>query len=54
MISNGLLGFGELWPLVAAVGIQLQQFWISLEQGCHQQNAAIPVLDVGGMQNGKK
>jgi hypothetical protein len=44
----------KLGSLVTAIGIELQQSWISLEQGGHQQNAAIAILNVGGVQNGKK
>jgi hypothetical protein len=37
----------ELWPLVARVGVELQQEGIQPKQRCHHQNPAIAVLDTG-------
>ena len=42
----------ELRPLIAAIGIELEQKRIEAEQRRHHQNAAIAVLDVGGMNDG--
>ena len=42
----------ELRPLVASVGEQLLQERIHSEQGCKQQDAAVAILDVGGMNDG--
>ena len=42
----------ELRPLIAAVGIELDQEWKSAEQARHQQRAAVAVLDVGGVHDG--
>ena len=42
----------ELRPLVAAVGIELDQERIDAEQARHQQRAAVAVLDVGGVHDG--
>ncbi len=39
-------------PLVAAVGVQLQQEGIEAEQRRKQQHAAVAILDVGGMDDG--
>src|SRR5665213_1197653 len=39
----------EFRPLIAAVGIELQQERIHSEQGRHHQHAAVPVLHVGRM-----
>ena len=42
----------ELWPLVAAVGIELDQERKGAEQARHQQRPAVAVLDVGGVHDG--
>jgi len=42
----------ELWTLVAAIGVELQQKRIQAEQGCHHQHAAITVLQGGRMDDG--
>jgi hypothetical protein len=42
----------EVWPLVARVGVKLQQEGIQPKQSCHHQNPAIAVLDIGGMHDG--
>jgi len=44
-------GFLEFRPLIAAVGKQLFQERIHPEQGCKKQNAAVAVLDIGGMND---
>ena len=44
-------GFLELRSLIAAVGKQLFQERIHPEQGCQKQNAAVAVLDIGGMND---
>jgi hypothetical protein len=41
-------GLLEFWSLIAAVGKQLFQ----TEQGCKQHDAAVAVLDVGGVNDG--
>ena len=43
--------FLELRPLIAAIGVKLVQERIQAEQRAHQQQAAIPVLDIGGMDD---
>jgi hypothetical protein len=42
----------EFRPLIAAVGKQLLQERIHAEQGCKQQDAAVAVLDIGGVNDG--
>jgi hypothetical protein len=42
----------ELRPLVAAVGVELQQKGEQTKHRAHQQHAAVAILDVGGMHNG--
>jgi hypothetical protein len=42
----------ELRPLVAAVGIELEQERKQAEHCAHQQNAAVAVLNVSGMDDG--
>ena len=42
----------ELRPLVAAVGIELNQERKGAKQARHQQHAAVAVLDVGGVHDG--
>ena len=44
-------GFLEFRPLIAAIGKQLFQERIHPEQGCKKQNAAVAVLDIGGMND---
>lgn len=39
-------------PLVAAIGIELEQEREEAEQRAHHQHAAVPILDVGGMDQG--
>ena len=34
---------------MAGVGIELGQAWIQAEQGRHQRDAAVTILNVGGM-----
>jgi hypothetical protein len=41
----------EFRPLIAAVGIKLQQEWEPAEQGGEQQRPAVAVLNVGGMND---
>ena len=41
----------ELRPLIAAVGVEFQQEREHAEQRAHEQNAAVPILDVGGMDD---
>ena len=41
----------ELWPLIASVGEQLLQERIHPEQGRKQQDAAVAILDIGGMHD---
>ena len=45
-------GGGELWPLVGGVGKQFEQEGISSEQGGQHQHTTVPILDVGGMNDG--
>ena len=42
----------EFRSLIAAVGKQLFQERIHPEQGCKQQNAAVAILDIGGVNDG--
>ena len=42
---------GEFRPLIAGIGEQLLQKRIHPEQGCQKQNAAVAVLDIGGMND---
>jgi len=44
-------GLLEFRPLIASVGKQLFQERIHPEQGCKKQNAAVAVLDIGGMND---
>ena len=37
----------EDWPLIAAVGLELEQGWLKAEEGRHHQNATIAILDIG-------
>ena len=46
---QGLLKFR---PLIAAIGKQLLQERIHAEQRCKEQDAAVAVLDIGGMNDG--
>ena len=41
----------ELRPLVAAVGVKLEQERVEAEQRAHQQHAAVAVLHIGGMHD---
>jgi len=43
----------ELRACVAAISIELEQERIQAEQRRHQQHAAVPVLDVGGVHDGR-
>ena len=52
MRQNLCHGSGELWSLIAGIGEQLHQEWIQSKQGRKQQNAAVTVLDVRGMDFG--
>lgn len=42
----------ELLPLIAAVGVKLEQERVEAEQRAHEQNAAVAILDVGGVHDG--
>ena len=42
----------KLFPLVAAVRVELEQERKQSEQRAHQQNAAVAILDIGGMNDG--
>jgi len=42
----------ELRPLIAAIGIELDQERKGAEQARHQQRPAVAVLDVGGVHDG--
>ena len=42
----------EFWSLIATVGKQLLQERMHAEQSCKQQDAAVAVLDVGGVNDG--
>ncbi len=42
----------ELWPLIAAIGIELEQEGIQAEQGRHHQDTAVAVLNVSRMHDG--
>ena len=44
-------GRGKLRSLVSAIGKQLTQKWIHSEQGRDHQYPAVPVLNIGGMNN---
>ena len=43
---------GEFWPLIATVGEQLLKKGKHPEQGRHDENAAIAILNVGRMNDG--
>jgi hypothetical protein len=51
LLANALQAGLEFWPLVAAVGVELQQEGEQPEQRAHQQYAAITVLHVGRMHD---
>ncbi len=42
----------EWRSLIAAVGIELAQKRIEAKQSCHDHDAAVAVLDIGGMHHG--
>ena len=42
----------KIGPLVAAIRVEFEQKGKGAEQGCHQQHAAIAILDVGAMNDG--
>ena len=42
----------KLRPLIAPIGVELQQKRMKAEQGRHQQDAAVAVLNVGGVHDG--
>ena len=42
----------KLFALIAAVGVELEQERIEAEQGRHQQDAAVAILNVGAMHDG--
>jgi hypothetical protein len=42
----------KLRSLIAAIGVKLEQEGIQAEQGCHQQNTAIAILNVRCVDNG--
>src|SRR5215213_3030937 len=42
----------ELWPLIAAVGVKLEQKRVQPEEGGHDHHAPVTVLRVGGMHEG--
>ena len=44
----------EFWSLIAAVGEELFQERKHPEQGRHDENAAIAILNIGRMDNGMK
>ncbi len=44
--------FLKLFSLVAAVRVEFEQKRKQSEQGAHQQDAAVAVLDIGGMNDG--
>ena len=39
----------KIRPLVAAVGVELEEKWEGAEQGRNHQRPAVPVLDVSGV-----
>ena len=47
-----LHGGAEYRALIAAIGVELHQKRIHAEHGSHNERAAIPVLNVGGMHDG--
>ena len=50
-----MIVFNARWnlrPLIAAVGVELEKERIEAEQGCHEQRAAVAVLNVGGVHDG--
>ena len=52
MAQNPPKSLAELWPPIAAVGVQLEQEGIQAEQRRHDQHAAIAVLDARRMHQG--
>jgi hypothetical protein len=46
--------FGELRSLISAVGEERLQKGKHPEQGRHDENAAVTILNVGGMNDGMK
>ena len=44
----------ELRPLVATVGVELEQEGMEAKHARHQKHAAVAVLDIGGMDDGVK
>ena len=50
--AHALQSVLEKRSLIAAVGIELEQEWKHAEQRAHQQQAAIAILDVGGVNDG--
>jgi hypothetical protein len=49
---NGPQGVLEVCALISTIGVEFKQKGIKAEQGCHQQRAAIAILDIGGMHDG--
>jgi hypothetical protein len=49
--AGGGKAIAELRPLVAAVGVELEQERVEAEQRTHQQHTAVAVLHIGGMHD---
>ena len=41
----------KLWPLIAAVGVELGQEWIKPEQSGHDQHTTVAILNIGRVNN---
>ena len=42
----------KFWPLIGSVGKHLLQEWIHPKQGRKEHDAAVAILDIGGMHDG--
>jgi hypothetical protein len=54
LAANALQSELEFRPLIAAIGIELEQKRKHAKQRAHQQYTAIAVLNIGGMDDGAK
>ena len=53
-MADALEALLELRALIAAVSVKLDQEWIEPKHRAHQQHAAIAILPIGRMDNGKQ
>ncbi len=53
LAADTLQTLSEFRPLISAISIELQQKRIHSEQAGHQQHAAVAVLDISGMHDGR-